>query len=477
MTINLPYIMKSILRHICSALAVAAVAAPLAAQELRTSYFAETSNFKHQINPALLDNAYMGMPFFGNIHIGTTGNVGLKNFVYKNTGANSARYPLTTFMSPTVSASQFLDDLHDKNRMDIYLNYNVASVAFKGFGGINLVELNVRSNTHLSLPKELFDFMKSTGARDHYDLSGVGMRTQNYAELALGHSRNITDKLRVGAKMKLLFGLAYGDFDVKRLDLTLSGDQWKAVGDARLDAAIMSSKFLPATDKPHSPDGRPRVDDFDVQAGLAGFGLAFDLGATYKLLPDLTLSASITDLGFISYGKAQHASSAGEYTFDGFENDIYVSGENNGTNKLGDQFKQMGDDLEEIFSVYDDGESASRSALAATINLGAEYTLPAYRKLRFGFLYTSRICGKYSWHEGMFSANCRPLKWIEANFSVAATSTGITCGGLLNFHAPHFNFYVGTDRFFGKVSKEFIPLNHTNAGINIGMTFPLGKQG
>lgn len=467
--------MKPTFRHIAAALAVAAATAPLAAQELRTSYFAETSDFKHQINPALLEDAYVGMPLLGNFHVSATGNVGLKNFIYHNTGANSDLYPLTTFMSPTVSASQFLGDLHDKNRTDLYINYNVASVAFKAFGGTNLVELNLRSNTHFTLPKELFEFMKSTGARDHYDLSGVGARTQNYAELALGHSRDINDKLRVGAKMKFLFGIAYADLDVKQLDVTLSGDQWKAVGDARIAAAIMSNEFLPSDSKPAAPDGRPRVDDFDVEGGLAGFGLAFDLGATYKLLPDLTLSASLTDLGFIKYGKAAHASSAGEWTFDGFDHDIYVAGENNGNNKLGDQFEHMGDDLEEIFAVYDDGQSATCTALAATLNVGAEYTLPAWRKLRFGFLYTSRLCGKYSWHQGMFSANCRPLKWIEANFSVAATSTGFTCGGLLNFHAPHFNFYVGTDRFFGKVSKQWIPLNHMNAGINLGMTFPLGK--
>lgn len=465
--------MKKLSKYICTALASACIAAPLAAQELRSSYFAETSNFKHQLNPALLDTGYVAMPLLGNINIGATGNVGLTNFIYKNTGANKDRYPLTTFMSPTVSADKFLGGLHDKNRADLYVNYNIFSVGFKAFGGVNLVELNLRSNTNLSLPLELFEFMKTTGSRERYDLSGIGVRTQNYAELAFGHSRNINDRLRIGAKMKLLFGLAYADMDVRKMNVTLNEDRWDIEGDARITAAVMNTELEHDLSKPLSPDGRPRVDELDVSGGLAGFGLAFDLGASYKLLPDLTLSAGLTDLGFIKYGSAAHASSAGQWTFDGFKNDIYVSGTNDGSNKLGDQFEQIGDDLEEIFAVYDDGKKASSSAMAATLNIGAEYTLPVYRKLRFGFLYTSRIHGLYSYHQGMLSVNCRPVNWFEIGINGAATSSGMTWGGLINFHARHFNLYVGSDRILGKVSKEFIPLNNLNANVNIGMTFPL----
>lgn len=32
------------------------------AQELRSSYFTQTSVFKHQLNPALLDKSYIGFP-------------------------------------------------------------------------------------------------------------------------------------------------------------------------------------------------------------------------------------------------------------------------------------------------------------------------------------------------------------------------------------------------------------------------------
>lgn len=66
------------------------------------------------MNPALIDGPYVSFPFMGNINVGATGNMGYKNFIYKLEG--NPLYDQTTFMSPTVSASDFLGGLHDKNR-------------------------------------------------------------------------------------------------------------------------------------------------------------------------------------------------------------------------------------------------------------------------------------------------------------------------------------------------------------------------
>ena len=140
--------MKSGLKYLAAALTLA-VAIPASAQELRSSYFMETSNFRHQMNPALLDAPYFST-LFGQINVGTTGNIGAKNFIYELNG--NPNYKYTTFMNPCVSANQFLGDLHDKNRADVYLNWNLLSVGFKAFGGVNLLEINLRSNTNVTLP-------------------------------------------------------------------------------------------------------------------------------------------------------------------------------------------------------------------------------------------------------------------------------------------------------------------------------------
>ena len=466
--------MKKSLRYMAAALTMAAAILPTSAQELRTSYFMETSNYRHQMNPALLDSPYVGL-LFSNINIGMTGNIGAKQFIFDTNGlpGYTGNYRYTTFMDPNVDAKTFLNKLHDKNRFDLYLNYNLFSVGFKAWGGVNLLELNLRSNTNLTLPKGLFEFAKTAGEKEHYEFGGLGMRTQNYMELALGHSRDINDQWRVGGKLKFLIGAAYADFTADNVTLDMTEDAWRIQSNAQMKASLLKSDVIHEDPSKNSADGRPRVKELDnFGFSLPGFGMALDLGVTYKPIENLTLSAAITDLGFISWKNTHHASSQGDYTFDGFNN-IYIGSDKDQTEDIDDQFDQIGDDLEEMFSVYDDGTKTATQALAATLNVGAEYKLPAYDKLKFGFLYTSRIHGKYSWHQGMLNVGVRPVKWFECNVNGAVTSTGVTAGGMLSLKAPHFNFYIAADRFFSKMGKQGVPLNSSNGNITFGMTFPL----
>lgn len=466
--------MKKSLRYMAAALTMAAAILPTSAQELRTSYFMETSNYRHQMNPALLDSPYVGL-LFSNINIGMTGNIGAKQFIFDTNGlpGYTGNYRYTTFMDPNVDAKTFLNKLHDKNRFDLYLNYNLFSVGFKAWGGVNLLELNLRSNTNLTLPKGLFEFAKTAGEKEHYEFGGLGMRTQNYMELALGHSRDINKQWRVGGKLKFLIGAAYADFTADNVTLDMTEDAWRIQSNAQVKASLLKSDVIHEDPSKNSADGRPRVKELDnFGFSLPGFGMALDLGVTYKPIENLTLSAAITDLGFISWKNTHHASSQGDYTFDGFDN-IYIGSDKDQTEDIDDQFDQIGDDLEEMFSVYDDGTKTATQALAATLNVGAEYKLPAYDKLRFGFLYTSRIHGKYSWHQGMLNVGVRPVKWFECNVNGAVTSTGVTAGGMLSLKAPHFNFYIAADRFFSKMGKQGVPLNSSNGNITFGMTFPL----
>ena len=466
--------MKKSLRYMAAALTMAAAILPTSAQELRTSYFMETSNYRHQMNPALLDSPYVGL-LFSNINIGMTGNIGAKQFIFDTNGlpGYTGNYRYTTFMDPNVDAKTFLNKLHDKNRFDLYLNYNLFSVGFKAWGGVNLLELNLRSNTNLTLPKGLFEFAKTAGEKEHYEFGGLGMRTQNYMELALGHSRDINKQWRVGGKLKFLIGAAYADFTADNVTLDMTEDVWRIQSNAQMKASLLKSDVIHEDPSKNSADGRPRVKELDnFGFSLPGFGMALDLGVTYKPIENLTLSAAITDLGFISWKNTHHASSQGDYTFDGFNN-IYIGSDKDQTEDIDDQFDQIGDDLEEMFSVYDDGTKTATQALAATLNVGAEYKLPAYDKLKFGFLYTSRIHGKYSWHQGMLNVGVRPVKWFECNVNGAVTSTGVTAGGMLSLKAPHFNFYIAADRFFSKMGKQGVPLNSSNGNITFGMTFPL----
>lgn len=473
-------------KYLLGIAAIAGSATIASAQELRTSYFHETSQFRNQMNPAFLDStSHHVAVFLGNINVASTGNFGARHFIYNIDPAKNKGYDLGTFMHPDVTPEQFLGKLDgDDFRGDVYLNYNIASVGFGAFGGHNLVELNLRSESHFDLPYELFEFMKTPNARDHFEIKDLGVRSNNYAELAFGHSRKIMPELTVGAKVKLLFGLGYADLAANKLSIDLNENAWAITGDAELRAKLGNAKFDYRKNDlgqviHHPTSGKPSIDGLntdDFSYSLGGFGFAIDLGAVYKTpVEGLTVSAALTDLGFISYGKTLAARSKGNWEFQGFDN-LYVASDpgENDTNKLDEQFDRIGDDLADMIGLYDEGEKSVMRSLAATFNLGAEYKLPQYDKLRFGLLYTARLFGQYSWHQAMLSANVRPVKCFEASLSAGASSTGLSAGAMLSFYTKGFNLYLAADRFMGKVGKQFIPLNSLNTSINLGICFPLG---
>lgn len=109
--------------------------------------------------------------------------------------------------------------------------------------------------------------------------------------------------------------------------------------------------------------------------------------------------------------------------------------------------------------------------LGATLNLGALYTLPYYENLKFGFLSSTRIQGKYSWSEGRFSANVAPVKWFDASVNYAVSSFGSSFGWLINFHPKGFNLFVGSDHQFFKITPQFVPVNRANANLAMGINF------
>lgn len=135
-----------------------------------------------------------------------------------------------------------------------------------------------------------------------------------------------------------------------------------------------------------------------------------------------------------------------------------------------DQTDKYGDQIADFINLKDNGDQGGRTTgIGATINVGAEYNLPVYRKITFGALSSTRIKGAYTWTEGRLSANWTPLSWIDGGVSFAVNNFTASMGWVLNIHPKGYNFFIGMDHLLGKMSKEYIPLS-SNASINLGMS-------
>lgn len=466
--------MNAIYKIIASAV-IATTAFSASAQNTSSAYFTKDYKFRHTMNPAFgNDQNYVSIPALGNLNASIHGNFGVKDVIMDN-----PQYPsgssdrLTTFLNPYISVGDALSGFSTgDNKFMQDLNLTLLSAGFKGFGGYNTVELNMHEFVGLSLPYGLFEFAKNTG-NSVYNIGDLSASAQAYAELAFGHSRQIDDKLRVGAKLKFLFGAGRADATFKNIRADLSGtDKWTLSGKAEANVSLKGFTYKSET-KEYNEEGRgsyEQVNDVDVDgAGLGGFGMAVDLGAIYKINDDWTVSASLTDLGFISWSNNMTAESSGEqFEFDGFH-DVAVSHDNNGE-ELSDKTDKLGDQFMDFAHLSDKGDKGGRTTgIGATLNLAGEYTLPVYRQIKFGALSTTRIRGKYTWTEGRLSANWEPLNWIDGGISLAANNFGVGMGWVLNVHPKGYNVFLAMDHLLGSFSKNGVPLSK-NASVALGMS-------
>ena len=302
------------------------------AQGLNSAYFTNDYKYRHDLNPAFgNDQGYFSFPGMGNINVKTMGNFGYEDIVYDN-----PQYPSesdkkkTTFMNPYITDG--LSGFHKgDNKIGSEISIGILSAGFKAFNGYNTIEVNSRTNVAGILPYELFEFAKNTGNKT-YNIGDINMEAMSFAEVALGHSHNIGKKLRIGAKIKFLFGVADASFKFKNVTADLeNSDKWTISGDAQASVSMKGFKYKSETkDYKSSTDTYERINSAEVKgAGLGGFGMAVDLGGVYKVNQDFTVSAALLDLGFINwYNNVCAENNNKSFTFDGFH-DMSVKSDGN----------------------------------------------------------------------------------------------------------------------------------------------------
>jgi len=430
------------------------------AQNTASGYFVDDYTYRFQMNPALANSKnFVSIPALGNLNVSMNGTLAVKDVIYNVNGRT------TTFLNPFLSADEVMKNISSTNRIGADIKIPVLAGGFKAWGGYNTVSLSARASIGVKVPGSLFSFLKEGVSNRTYDLSGTRAFATAYGELAFGHSRQITEKLRVGAAVKFLIGAGDLDANVKTANLELGQDDWRITTEAEMNASV---KGLTYETKVNEDTGHEYVNGMDYDSfGLNGFGMAFDLGATYTLNKDWEFSLALLDLGFIGWSENQLATTNGEKSFD--TGRYTFNADDDAANSFENEWDNIKDDISAIYELDNMGNVGGRTTmLGATLNAGVKYTLPVYRNLNFGLLNTTRIQGTYSWTDFRLSANVAPVKWVDGGINMSAGTFGVGFGWLVNFHPSGFNFFIGMDHTMGKTTKQMVPLS-SNVSVNLGM--------
>ena len=221
------------------------------------------------MNPAFgNDKGFVSFPAIGNLNLAMRGNLHLSDVVYKRGGKTAP------FTNPGIGVAEATDRFGDKNRIGSNVKAGILSAGFKAFGGYNTVSIGANANINASVPKAFFSLAKEGTPNRTYDIKDTRGYADAYADISLGHSRDVSQVpgLRVGAALKFLIGAGCADFRFNRADLTLGHDSWTAVTNADIYASVGGLRF---NTKTNDKTGHDYVSGANLDDGfsLNGFGV------------------------------------------------------------------------------------------------------------------------------------------------------------------------------------------------------------
>lgn len=417
----------------------------LAQNSFRGAYFMDTYLYAHTMNPALCANRSYASLGLGHIDVQTQSNLGLSTFFYPTSNG------LVSFFNEGVSSQTFLSKIHKHNLENLNLQLDLLNFGFwTANDQFHSFSLNIRGIESAASPYDVFRFLKdgSTDGTD-YDLAGFGSRSRVYAETSYGISFPVTDRLRIGAKVKALVGMAYYDVGFDRFDVTLSGERWSVASDGRM---VTSNIPVSQSSQPMPIGEILDLDNIDwTNLRPSGFGAAVDLGATWDATPWLQLSASVTDLGFLHWNLSGRLTAQGSWEYTGFD---HISFE--GNDDLQDQLDAKMEGLKQLMQFRQGGSGSPMDFLPATFYLGAK--VHPTDGFSVGVLGTARSEGKYSWAEIRGALNLEPCHWLGLSGSAAYGSFGPKLASLLNLRLGPFAFYLG-----GEMSSPYFASSEPRA--------------
>ena len=480
------------------------------AQFLRTSYFMEGTHYRQQLNPALTPTkGYFNLPVIGavNATVGST-SLGYQDII-----------DIIDDGDDFYTKPDFMNRLKDNNKLNVNFSTEILSAGW--YKGKNFWSFNIglRTDIGANLTKNMFTFLnemetvEENWRNSNYDISGQQLNINAYTEIGLGLSRQINSRLTVGARVKALLGIGNMELKLNRVAMSanLPSDQqinqwssesyWNSMtpSQAAQAAQELKDKFnnyhanltvgaeLKSSFKGlelQEEEGKDYVTDFDFDSGklgIAGYGFGIDLGASYKILDNLTVSASVLDLGFISWSKSStKIASANPDPIDikgsTYANMVDPNNPNtvmNAVNQLQNDAQGYMDrvtngdvlDYDMLQLEVSDAKESRKSRLASTLVLGAEYGF-FNNKLAVGVLSTTRFVQPDALTELTFSANYRPKSWFNVALSYSAIQSAGKSFGLGLKLGPLF---VGTDyMFLGK--------NSNSVNGFAGVSIPLGGR-
>jgi len=434
----------------------------LYSQHSQTLYYMDRLPQITNMNPASqpVCNFYLGLPAISGINLNIGNNALSLSEVIFDSPTNDS---LITFLHPDANVDDFLNNLDDKNSFFTEFSMNLLSFGFRAGNSYFSFGVMEKSELSLSYPRDLMSLMlKGNKLGKTQEIGNFNMFSNNYLEYALGFSNQVFDNLTIGVRAKYLNGIA--SLRSKNFEFELftseAGDSLSLTTDIEMQATAPVSI---------TTDENGFVDEInDKEIGISDIfanpGFAMDFGAVYKPMDEITVSASIVDLGFISYSNFTHTYNInGQYSFTGVDITSMITGDDES-----DPLEGITDSLTESLDMRY-SEDGFFTPLGTKVYLGGRYHLN--EKVDFGLLSRTRFFNNNVQQSFTLSANTRPIRGVSfsASYSIMNNSYNNLGMGIALRLGP-LQLYTMSDMF----SVGLWPQHSQAFNLRFGLNFVIG---
>lgn len=407
----------------------------LSAQNLETGYFLGGNPFAFRLNPAFQSERSIFSLGLGQSGLGTWSNLGFSTLLYPDPSDGH----LYTFMNDRVNTTEFLRKIKQNNTLDLDARMNLLTLGFWAEDRFYTLDFGIRTLNSLSVPYDVFSFWKEGAeSRNQFDFSGLGLRSQTFAEAAFGWSKNYDDVFNIGFRVKALVGALEMKALARNMQLAMTDDRWDVQAQGYLYGSSPSLTYY------LDENGNPDLASIKMNGrhwGPAGYGGAVDLGFSWNVLPNVTVSASVLDIGAIRWNRELKFAAESSYTWAPSD-----QGETDPAD-WGAEFDQALNGLSGAFRFKDvsAGSGGVFEMIPIQVYAGAEFRMPFYDRLSIGALYSGRIGSGYGRQTGRVSLNWNPLNFLSMSTGMSLNRLGESIGFALNLHPAGINLVVGCD--------------------------------
>lgn len=418
---------------------------------------------------------YKGIVGFGisNINLGVL-NTSIK---YDNI------YKFEDGVPVSIDANKFIQSLDEKdNSVRADFSLDLLNVGFRVNKLFFNIDWRLKMNAGIDYSKDFVGFFllgngNYMGLDNPADFN-INTETTLYSEVGFGVQYEINDKLTVGVRPKLLFGLAHAGINSDRTRIYTDPDTYGISASVDLDVRTSSVLGINADrigdiTNVFNSDSLSNALVKGNYAENLGFGI--DFGASYVINEHWGVSASVCDLGFIQWKNAKVKSVYVEDT-------QVVAQIIDDISKidLGIDYKSMVDQLlknvwgnDSLFGGY-----SYKTYLNSRIMVDGYYELnPMLRITAIGQLYRHKGQMYPAFTLAYSGSFVRHIN-ITANYTMSKYS-GNSIGLGLGFHFGPVNFYAVTDNvmMLSKIGKSTVEMatSYNTADLRLGLVFTIGK--